>query len=101
MGAPPCMLVLLIVCRRKSLLLLHQLRRSRSLLLQSVNTLYGSVAPSCLLCLLSRPCGSQRRNTKNPAQALFTASASKKYILPNIIVIVIEKGYFYMYNFYT
>merc|ERR1712008_549141 len=65
------------------------------------NTLYGLVAPSCLLCLLSRPCGSPRRNTKNPAQELFTASASKKYIMLNIIVIVIEKGYFYMYNFYT
>merc|ERR1712083_978691 len=83
--APPCMLVLLIVCRRKSLLLLLQLLRSRSLLHQSVNTLYGSVAPSCLLCPLSRPCGSQRRNTKNLAQALSTASASKKYILYHTI----------------
>merc|ERR1712083_1280519 len=77
--APPCMLVLLIVCRRKSLLLLLQPLRSRSLLHQSVNTLYGSVAPSCLLCPLSRPCGSQRRNTKNLAQALFTANASKLF----------------------
>merc|ERR1712128_152725 len=94
--APPCMLVLLIVCRRKSHHWLHQPLRSRSLLLLSVNTLYGSVAPSCLLCPLSKPCGSQRRNTKNPAQALFTASASKKYNLIYVIVIVIEKGYFYM-----
>merc|ERR1712179_838450 len=87
--APPCMLVLLIVCRRKSLLLL----------LLSVNTLYGSVAPSLLLYPLSRPCGSPRRNTKNPAQALSTASASKKHILLYFIVIVIENGYFYMSNF--
>merc|ERR1712215_348388 len=75
--APPCMLVLLIVCRRKSLLLLLQPSRSRSLLHLSVNTQYGSVAPSWLLYPPSRPCGSPRRNTKNPAQALFIANVSK------------------------
>merc|ERR1712128_177788 len=92
--APPCMLVLLIVCRRKSHHWLHQPLRSRSLLLLSVNTLYGSVAPSCLLCLLSRPCGSPRRNTKNPAQELFTANVSKKYNWLYIIIIVNEKVIF-------
>merc|ERR1712128_115032 len=92
--APPCMLVLLIVCRRKSHHWLHQPLRLRSLLLLSVNTLYGSVAPSCLLCPPSRPCGSPRRNTKNPAQALFTASASKKYNWLCIIIIVNEKVIF-------
>merc|ERR1712083_889068 len=100
--APPCMLVLLIVCRRKSLLLLHQPSRSRSLLLLSVNTLYGSVAPSSLLYPLSRPCGSQRRNTKNLAQALFTANASKCFIQQHIYIVIttiIKCCYFYMQIF--
>merc|ERR1712179_426368 len=94
--APPCMLVLLIVCRRKSLLLLLQPLRSRSLLPLSVNTQYGSVAPSCLHCPPSRLCGSPRRNTKNPAQELFTANASKKYNFLHSIVIVIVTSYIYM-----
>merc|ERR1712212_1206205 len=74
---PPCTLVLLIVCRRKSLALLLPPSRSRSLLLLSVNTPYGSVAPSLLHSPLSRPCGSPRKNTTNLAPESSTASASK------------------------
>merc|ERR1711887_212597 len=75
-----------IVCRRKSLHLLLQLLRSRSLLLQNVNTLYGSVAPSWLLSIPSRPRGSPRRNMKSPDLALSTANASKMHILSNVII---------------
>merc|ERR1711975_101719 len=73
---PPCTLVLLIVCRRKLPLLLPPPSRSRSLLPLSVNTPYGSVAPSWLPSLPSSPCGSPRKNTTNPAPELSTASAS-------------------------
>merc|ERR1712212_807097 len=72
-----CTLVLLTACRRKSLPWLPPPSRLRSLLLLSVSTPYGSVAPSCPHCPPSRPCGSPRRSTTSPAPASSTASASK------------------------
>merc|ERR1711915_668878 len=77
--APPCTLVLLTECRRKSLLLLLPPLRSRSLLPQRGNTLSGSEDPSLLLSPPSSRCGSPSRNTMNAAHPLFTASASKCY----------------------
>merc|ERR1711973_575643 len=87
---PPCTLVLLTECRRKSLLLLHPPLRSRSLLHQSENTPYGLVALFLLLSLLSRPCGSPKKNTTNLAQELSTESASKHldYLFLLILVYV-------------
>merc|ERR1712098_623374 len=76
---PPCTLVLLTGCRRKSLLLLHLPSRLRSLLLLSVNTPYGSVAPSLVPCPPLRPCGSPRKNTTSPALASSIANASKHH----------------------
>merc|ERR1712135_38594 len=75
--APPCTPVLLTECRRKSPFLLPPPSRSRSLLPLSVNTPSGLVVPFLLPCLLSRLCGSPRRNTTSLALELFTASASK------------------------
>merc|ERR1712212_281944 len=74
---PPCTLVLLTACRRKSLAWLLPPSRSRSLLPPSVNTPYGSVAPSLLPSPPSRPCGSPRKSTTNLAPELSTANASK------------------------
>merc|ERR1712168_827972 len=77
---PPCTLVLLTACRRKSHVWLHPPSRSRSLLLPSASTPSGSVVPSWPLCPPSRPCGSPRRSTTSPAPASSTASASKLLI---------------------
>merc|ERR1712168_861530 len=74
---PPCTLVLLTACRRKSLPWLPPSSRSRSLLLPSASTPSGSVVLSLPLCPPSSPCGSQRRSTTSPAPASSTASASK------------------------
>uniref|UniRef100_A0A8C1B2P6 Actin alpha 1, skeletal muscle b n=1 Tax=Cyprinus carpio carpio TaxID=630221 RepID=A0A8C1B2P6_CYPCA len=52
----------------------------RSLPHLSVNTPYGSVAPSWLPCPPSSRCGSPSRNTMRQAPALSTASASKSII---------------------
>merc|ERR1712212_882277 len=78
---PPCTLVLLIACRRRSLPWLPPPSKLRSLLLLSVSTPYGSVAPSCPLCPPSSPCGSPRTSTTSPAPASSTASASRNLIL--------------------
>merc|ERR1711913_210489 len=75
--APPCIPVLLTVCRRKSLLLPHPPSRSRSLLHQRGSTLSGLEDPSLLLCPPSSRCGSPSRNTMSAAHPLSTASASK------------------------
>merc|ERR1739849_9692 len=64
--APPCTLVLLIVCKRKSPPLLH-LRG---------NTPSGSVAPSCLPSPPSNRCGSPSKNTMSAAHPLSTGNAS-------------------------
>merc|ERR1711915_111847 len=76
--APPCTLVLLTVCRRKSPLLLHPPSRSRSLLPQRGNTPSGSEDPSLHPFPPSSRCGSPCRNTMSAAHPLFTASASKQ-----------------------
>merc|ERR1711920_298882 len=75
--APPCTLVLLIVCRRRSPPLLLPPSRSRSLLPLRGNTPSGSVAPSLLPSLLSRLCGSPRKNMTNPALESSTANVSR------------------------
>ncbi len=49
----------------------------RSLLLLSVSTPSGSVAPSWLLCPPSSRCGSPSRSTTRPVLPLSTGSASK------------------------
>merc|ERR1712106_791594 len=75
--APPCTPVLLTVCRRRSLLLLHPPSRSRSLLPQRGNTLSGSEAPSWLPSPHSSRCGSPSRSMMSPVHPLSTESASK------------------------
>merc|ERR1712007_33027 len=77
MGAPPCTLVLLTVCRRKSPLLLLPPSRSRSLLHQRGSTLSGSEDPSLPLSPPSSRCGSPSRSTMSAAHPLSTGSASK------------------------
>merc|ERR1712096_215028 len=62
---PPCTLVSLTGCRRKSLLPLRG------------STPSGSVAPSWLPCPPSSRCGSASRSTMRQAPALSTGSASK------------------------
>merc|ERR1712226_314528 len=76
--APPCTLVLLTVCKRKSLLLLHPPLRSRSLLPQKGNTPSGSEDPSCLPSLPSNRCGSPSKNTTSAAHPSSTGNASKQ-----------------------
>merc|ERR1712226_1010981 len=63
--APPCTLVLLIVCKR------------RSLLPQKGNTLSGLEDPFWLPFPPSNRCGSPSKNTTSAAPPLFTGSASK------------------------
>merc|ERR1711973_334262 len=75
--APPCTLVLLTVCRRKSLPLHHLLRRSRSLPHQKGNTQYGLEDPSWLHSQPSSRCGSANKNMTSLAHPLCTGSASK------------------------
>merc|ERR1719336_601930 len=74
--APPCTLVLLTVCRRRSPPLLPP--PSRSLLPLRGSTLSGSEDPSCLPCPPSSRCGSPSRSTTSAAHPLSTGSASKK-----------------------
>merc|ERR1711920_82553 len=75
--APPCTLVLLTVCRRRSLPLLHPPSRSRSLLPQRGNILSGSEAPFLLPSPPSSRCGSPSKSTMSAVHPLSTASASK------------------------
>merc|ERR1712129_281218 len=75
--APPCTLVLLIVCKRKSLPSLHPPLRSKSSLPQRGNTPSGSEAPSCLPFPPSNRCGSPSKSTMSVAHPLFTGNASK------------------------
>merc|ERR1719273_2670660 len=75
--APPCTLVVLTVCKRKSLPWLHLPSKSKLLLLRRGNTLYGLVALSCLHFLPSNRCGSPSKNTMNVAHLLFTENVSK------------------------
>merc|ERR1712106_840137 len=97
--APPCTPVLLTVCRRKSLLLLHPPSRSRSLLPQRGNTPSGSEDPSLLPSPPSSRCGSPSRSMMSAAHPLSTASASKLDVLcvlnnfSHIITIALMKVY--------
>merc|ERR1719431_2021609 len=75
--APPCTLVLLTECRRKSPLSLHPPSRSRSLLHQRGSTLSGSEDPSWLPSPPSSRCGSPSRSTTSAAPPSSTGSASK------------------------
>merc|ERR1712037_538666 len=75
-AAPPCTLVLLIVCKRKSPLLPHPPLRSRSLLPQRGNTPSGSELPSCLPFPPPNRCGSPSKSTTSAAHPLSTGSAS-------------------------
>merc|ERR1712033_133241 len=92
---PPCSLVLLTECKRRSHPLLHPPSRSRSLLHQRGNTPYGLEDPSLLHSPLSSLCGCPSRSTTSPAQELFTANASKlptSYDLhTNVIMFIILK----------
>merc|ERR1712183_1143876 len=72
--APPCTLVLLTVCRRRSLPLLHP--PSRSLLHQRGSTLSGLEDPSLLHSPPSSRCGSPSRSMMRVVHPLCTASAS-------------------------
>merc|ERR1719228_543665 len=73
--APPCTLVLLTECRRRSLLLLPP--TSRSLLPQRGSTPSGSEDPFLHPSPPSNRCGSPSRNMMNVALPLSTANASK------------------------
>merc|ERR1719445_873008 len=73
-------LVLPIVCKRKSLPWLPPPSRSRSLLLQKGNTLYGLVDPSWPPSPPSNRCGSPSKSTTNLVPALSTGSASKHFL---------------------
>merc|ERR1712038_869994 len=75
--APPCTLVLLTGCRRRSLPWLPPPSRSRSLLPLRGSTPSGSVDPSCLPSPPSSRCGSPSRSTTSAAHPLSTGSASK------------------------
>ena len=94
-AAPPCTLVLLIVCKRKSLPWPHLPLRSRLLLPLRGNTPFGSVAPSWLLYLPSNRCGSPNKNMMNAVHPLFTENASKlEVLLNNFKLIVIHSNTF-------
>merc|ERR1712061_695601 len=78
--APPCILVLLTVCRRRSLPLLPPPSRSRSLLPLRGSTLSGSEAPSSPLCPPSNRCGSPSRNMTSLVLPLSIGNASKQLV---------------------
>merc|ERR1711874_584961 len=86
--APPCTLVLLIVCKRRSLPWLPPPSRSRLSLPQKGNTLSGSEAPSWLLSQPSNRCGSPSRSMMSLAHPSCTGSASKAatLILPTAAI---------------
>merc|ERR1712088_1177251 len=84
--APPCTLVLLIVCKRRSPLWPHPPLRSRSLLLLRGSTPSGSVAPSLLPCPPSSRCGSPSRSTTSAAPPLSTGSASKPIVAYHFVI---------------
>merc|ERR1712014_30959 len=77
--APPCTLVLLTVCRRKSPLLLLPPSRSRSSLPQRGNTPSGSEDPSLLPSPPSNRCGSPSRSTTSLVHLLCTENAFKLF----------------------
>merc|ERR1711997_1180698 len=78
--APPCTLVLLIVCKRRSLPWLPPPSRSRLLLPQKENTLSGSEDPSWLPSPPSNRRGSPSKSTTSAAHPLSTENASRLFI---------------------
>merc|ERR1719336_2251293 len=86
--APPCTLVLLIVCKRKSLPLLHPPSRLRSLLPPRGNTQSGSEAQSCLPSPPSNKCGSPNKNMMNVVHLLSIGNASKLDTTQRPLVVV-------------
>merc|ERR1712083_1023383 len=80
MGAPPCTLVLLIVCKRRSLPWLPPPSRSRSSLPQRGNTLSGSEDPSWPPSPPSSRCGSPSRSTTSLAHPSCTGNASNSLV---------------------
>merc|ERR1711874_532587 len=75
-------------CKRKSLLWLHPPSKSRSLLLQKENTLYGSEVPFWPLSQPSNRCGSQNKNMTNVVHQLFTENAFKCFLLNKIFILI-------------
>merc|ERR1712130_445568 len=101
--APPCTLVLLTECRRRSPPLPHPPSRSRSLLPQRESTPSGSEDPSLLPSPPSSRCGSPSRSTTSAAQPLSTASASKYFIMlfyiQSAFVILLNQMIYFDQNF--
>merc|ERR1712203_460974 len=79
--APPCTLVSLTACRRRSLPWLPPPSRSRSSLLPRGSTPSGSEAPSWLPSPPSRRCGSPSRSTTRLVPESSTANAFKNFII--------------------
>merc|ERR1719427_600310 len=89
---PPCTQVLPTECKRKSLLLLHPPRRSRSLLHQRENTLSGSEVPSLLPSPHSKPCGSPSKITMKLVHPSSTENASNFLSFLYSIFIINQKS---------
>merc|ERR1712154_252046 len=85
---PPCTLVLLTECKKKSLPWLHPPSKSRLLLLQKENTLYGLEVPFWLLSPLSSRCGSQNKNMTNVVHPLFTENAFKCFFTNQLFILI-------------
>merc|ERR1712192_262165 len=84
--APPCTLVLLTACRRRSPPWLPPPSRSRSSLPQRGSTPSGSEAPSWLPSPPSSRYGSPSRSTTSADHPSSTASASKKSLSSNFTI---------------
>merc|ERR1712066_279352 len=78
---------LLTACKRKSLLLPHLPRRSRSSPHQNVNTPSGLVVPSLLLSPPSKLCGSPSKNTTKLDHPLSTENAFKRFVYFAVFVL--------------
>merc|ERR1712080_498916 len=94
--APPCALVLLTVCRRRSLPSLPPPSRSRSSLLQRGGTPSGSEDPSWLPSPPSSRCGSPSRSTMSAAPPSSTGSASRLLQLSVITFILQQISFCYI-----
>ena len=90
LAVPPCIPVLLIVCKRKSPHWHPAPWRSRLSLLLSESTLSGLVAPFWLRCRPSNRCGFQKLNTTSLGLPLSTENAFKlQYYLTSLLLMVI------------
>merc|ERR1712018_635201 len=86
--APPCTLVLLTGCKRRSPPWPPPPLRSRSLLPLRGNTLSGSEVPSWLPSPPSNRCGSPSKNTMNAAHPLSTGNAFKLSCGPLLLLFI-------------